>query len=99
MTDTATPQGLALTEGLGQLLAEWADAACVQFVNRSQGQHTTGTVSKEDLLQLMRAVQAAERERCTRRAADIAAVCATMYSSQAEASACRHVAAELQRGL
>lgn len=40
---------------------------------------------------------AAMRERCTRKAADIAIACATMYRTEAEAAACRHVAHELGR--
>lgn len=42
---------------------------------------------------------AEERERCTRKAADIASACATVYRTEAEASACRHVAHELARAL
>lgn len=57
------PLALVSSDVLGPLLDDWAEAACVRFVNRSYGQSTTDTVSRDDLLQLMRAVQAAECER------------------------------------
>ncbi len=44
------------------LLDEWAEAAGVRFVSRSHGQATTGTVSKDDLLQLVRAALAAHQK-------------------------------------
>ena len=58
-----TPLALKLTEGLGALLDGWANVEGVRFVSRSYGQRTTDTVSRDGLLDLMRAVQAAERER------------------------------------
>lgn len=42
---------------------------------------------------------AAERERCTRRATDIAAACSAMYTNQAQRAACSHIAHELSRDL
>jgi hypothetical protein len=64
MTDQESrPDGSVSSEGLGPLLDDWAEAACVRFVNRSYGQSTTETVGRDDLLQLMRAVQSAECER------------------------------------
>lgn len=51
---------------LGPLLDGWANVECVRFVNRSTGQRTTETVSRDGLLDLMRAVQAAERDRCAK---------------------------------
>ena len=72
MNSTATdgqqagqPLGLGLSEGLGPLLEGWANVEGVRFVNRSSGQYTTATVSREGLWDLMRAVQAAERARWT----------------------------------
>ena len=58
-------------------------------------EETTGGdwVRYEDAL----AAVAAERERCTRKAADIASACATMYRTEAEAAVCRHIAHELGR--
>lgn len=58
--------GLGFSEGLGPLLEGWANVECVRFVNRSTGQRTTETVSRDGLLDLMRAAQAEERERCAR---------------------------------
>jgi len=46
-----------------KLIDEWADAACVRFVNRSSGEYTTNTVSRYDLQQLIDAAVARERER------------------------------------
>lgn len=60
------PLCLALTDLLG-LLDEWAKASGTHFAARSAGLQTTDTVSRDDLLQLMRAVEAAERERCARK--------------------------------
>lgn len=57
------PEGSALNEGLGPLLEGWANVEGVRFVSRSYGQYTTSTVSRDSLLDLMKAVQAAERER------------------------------------
>ena len=80
MNEETQPAGLVRpNDGLGPLLAEWADAACVRFVSRSSGQRTTDTVSKDDLLQLMRAAQAAERERCALLAVDAAAAAVKKY--------------------
>lgn len=67
MTDkVAGPDGSGLSEGLGPLLEGWANVEGVRFVSRSYGQYTTATVSRDGLLDLMRAVQAAERERCAK---------------------------------
>jgi hypothetical protein len=66
MTTGTTPGALGSHEQLGPLLEGWANVECVRFVNRSTGQRTTETVSRDGLLDLMRAVQAAERERCAK---------------------------------
>jgi hypothetical protein len=48
---------------LAALLDRWAANEGVHFVNRSAGQYTTSTVSREGLVELMMAVSAAEHAR------------------------------------
>lgn len=55
-------RGAECNAGLDQLLGDWADAAGAVF---HHGETLRG-VCRNDLLQLMLAVQAAERERCAR---------------------------------
>ena len=56
----AARRGSGSNDLLGPLLEDWADAAGAVF---HHGETLRG-VSRTDLLQLMRATQAAERERC-----------------------------------
>jgi hypothetical protein len=70
MPQDDTPGALGSDDQLGPLLGGWANVECVRFVNRSTGQRTTETVSRDGLLDLMRAVQAAARERCIAAAED-----------------------------
>ncbi len=66
MTNDDSQAALRLNDQLGQLLEGWANVERVRFVSRSSGQYTTSTVSRDGLWNLMRAVQAAERERCAK---------------------------------
>ena len=59
-----TPNGAPLPPQARPLLDSWADAACVRFVSRSHGEATTGTVSRDDLLQLIVAARNDGRETC-----------------------------------
>ena len=63
MTTEATPREVGSHAGLGTLMAKWAEAEGVRFTHRSDGRRSVGTVHEEGLIDLMRAVQAAERER------------------------------------
>lgn len=63
MDNDSTPREVGLSEGLGPLLQVWANTEGVRFVSRSHGQCTTSTVSVDSLLELMKTVRAAERER------------------------------------
>lgn len=64
MTDqVARPGGSDSSDVLGPLLDAWAKAEGLRFVNRSYGQYTTNTVSRESLSALVQAAVAAQRER------------------------------------
>lgn len=53
MTDEGKPREVGSHAGLGPTLDAWAESAGVQFVSRSYGQYTTGTVSRDALETLL----------------------------------------------
>lgn len=65
MSDDATPAKVRLNDGLGRLLDEWEEASGNLF---HHGETLRG-VSRDDLLTLMSAVEAATREQCAQRTA------------------------------
>lgn len=74
MTDDASrPDGSVSSEGLGPTLDAWAEAHGVRFANRSYGQYTTDSVSREALETLLANVLMAGIERGRKQAADASA--------------------------
>ena len=58
------------------------------------GKEDGGTL---DLLPMLRAVVAAEGERCTKKAANIAIACTVMFASQEQQGVCMYIADQLNR--
>lgn len=72
------------------LIEEWAKAAGVRFVDRSNGECTTSTVSRYDLQQLITAAVARERKRQRDKIdAHIGRSVMSVYGTQPECKAAR----------
>jgi hypothetical protein len=76
MTTDATPGALGSNDQLGPTLDAWAETAGVQFVSRSYGQYTTGTVSRDALETLLANALHAGIEHGRTQAAQVAAAVA-----------------------